>query len=168
MSCLSFSDLEAHAPTLRKHTLMTEYDSEQEELFHQRHPHLIQCADTFYHYTFYDADGSPFQAKPDFYHPTLECWIEFKCHQLNNKKTKQLADESHQKQINYKGRDCIKYQLDNGWNHSLFKQAKVQSSLKAMGKLMIVIFKDGTKLTTTSKNKMKQQGLEWIYESDLA
>lgn len=147
---------------------MTEYDSTEEELFHQRHPHLIQCSDNFYSYTFHDIDGAPFKAKPDFYHPELECWIEFKCHQLNNKKTKQLADESHQKQINYKGRDCTKYQLDHAWNHSLFKQAKVQSSLRAVNKRMIVVFKDGTKLTTTSINKMKQQGIEWIFESDLA
>ncbi|HBV76937.1 MULTISPECIES: hypothetical protein [Vibrio] len=142
------------------------YDSTEEQLFHQRNPSLILCADDFYPYTFHDNDGTPFRAKPDFYCTEWNCWIEFKCHQLNNKKTKLIADTAHQKQIDFKGRDCIKYQLDHGWNHSLYKQAKVQSSLRAFDKRMIVVFKSSTKLSKQSQNKMSNEGMEWFFEDD--
>lgn len=143
------------------------YDSTEEYYFHQRNPHLIQCTNDFYKYTFHDANGSPFRAKPDFYHPELQCWIEFKCHRLNNKETKQESDYAYNQQAPHKrtpkGLDFLR--LEVGWNHSLHKQAKVQSALKAMGKRMIVVFKDGTKMGHSVK-KMKQQGLEWFYEED--
>ncbi|EOG9060647.1 hypothetical protein ACLK5F_001398 [Vibrio fluvialis] len=144
-----------------------QYDSKEEELFHQRHPELILCSGKPYNYTFFDDEGSSFRAYPDFYSETLDCYIEFKSHQLNNKKTKSAAEKSHQKQINFKGRDCTKYQLDHGWNHSLYKQAKVQSSLKSLGINMIVVFKDGIKLTIQAINKMNANGLKWYREEDL-
>ncbi len=65
------------------------------------------------------------------------------------------------------GYDCLKYQLDYGWNHSLHKQAKVQSSLKSLGIEMMVLFKKGTKLTTQAINKMNDNGLNWVLEEDL-
>jgi hypothetical protein len=144
-----------------------QYDSNEEEQFHQRHPELILCSDKPYNYTFYDNEGSPFRAYPDFYSEKLGCYIEFKCHQLNNKKTKSEADLAHQKQISFKGRDCTKYQLDHGWNHSLHKQTKVQSSLDSLGIKMIIVFKTGTKLTTQAINKMNANGLKWYREEDL-
>ncbi len=143
------------------------YDSKEEELFHQRHPNLIQCADKPYNFTFYDEQGTSFKAYPDFYSEELKCYIEFKCHQLNNKPDKNTADDHHQRQISFKGRDCIKYQLDNSWNHSLFKQAKVQSSLASLDIKILVVFKDGTKLTPQSINKMKAVGLVWFYEYEI-
>ncbi|EMF7387761.1 hypothetical protein ACEV85_02780 [Vibrio parahaemolyticus] len=143
------------------------YDSKEEEQFHQRHPELILCSGKPYNFTFYDNEGTPFRAYPDFYSEKLGCYIEFKCHQLNNKLDKRSAEAAHQKQINYMGYDCLKYQLDYGWNHSLHKQAKVQSSLKSLGIEMMVLFKKGTKLTTQAINKMNDNGLNWVLEEDL-
>lgn len=156
------------------------YDSNAEQLFHQRNPSLIACANDFYPYTFRDNSGTTFRAKPDFWCNEWNCWVEFKGKQLNNQKSKLIAGESYSSAKSYLEYRCrkngkipteqqySKCRLDHAWNHSLYKQAKVQSSLRAFDKRMIVVFETGTNLTKQSQNLMNAQGMEWLLEDDFA
>ena len=152
-----------------KIALPTGYDSQAEYLFHQRHPELILCNNSDYPYIFKDDTGRNFGSKPDFWDTENNCWIEYKCAPLNVKPNKTKAEESHDAQVKNRGYDCTKYQLDHAWNHSLFKQVKVQSSLEAVGKKMIVVFDTKTNWDKNPQrkfNKMNKNSLIWHMEDD--
>ena len=142
------------------------YDSVAESTFHSKHSHLNLITDSFYNHNFTDESGITFKAKPDFYDPDTNTYIEFKSHQLNTKPTKLKAKSDLQRVVDYKGKELLIDKLKHDWNHSLYKQAAVQQTLSVNNSKMVVIFSDNTKLSTQSKNKMCSLGLEWFYEAD--
>lgn len=142
------------------------YDSIEEQNFHIRNPHLRQLNDQHFNNWFTDTDGVAFKAMPDFFDDSTKTYIEFKCHQLNTKQTKSDSESRLQKIQDFKGYLPNNDLLNNGWNHSMYKQAIVQQTLALNGEKMIVVFKDNTKLTTRNKNLMTKIGLEWLYESE--
>ncbi|WP_299692319.1 hypothetical protein [uncultured Vibrio sp.] len=149
-----------------KYALNNGYDSAAECLFHLNNPHLQSTSEP-YKATFYDASGSPFKAYPDFYDSDRKLIIEYKAHQLNTCETKAISFEKLEEVQQFKGKLTFFDKLKYGWNHSIYKQAKVQSSLKSLGFDMVVVFADGTKLTKQSINKMEKAGLHWVWERDL-
>ena len=144
------------------------YDSKEECLFHLNNQYLKSIQDKPYKTTFYDEDGTPFKAYPDFWHPESRTVIEFKAHQLNTCKTKAESQQKLDKQEEFKGYLKFYDKLKWGWNHSLYKQAKVQSSLQSLGHNMLVVFADETKISTQNKNLMNKIGLKWCFESELS
>lgn len=100
--------------------------------------------DSFYPATFTDAVGASFRAKPDFWSPGCELWLEFKTAPLNGVKTKASAEKQIADRLEYRNRkgqplltvDMLKYQ----WNHARRKQAIVQQTLSPEN--FIVVFKD--------------------------
>ena len=139
------------------------YDSKEEELFHERNPFLIQ-SNKILPFTFYDDNAQTFNAKGDFYHSHSNTVIEFKSHQLNTSKTQVDAETKYNKSFS---RDCLYKKLNTAWNHSVFKQAKVCRHITEQTEYdFLLVFKDGTKLSTHAKNKMTREGLNWSYESE--
>ncbi|HIF9261083.1 TPA: hypothetical protein ACX6Q5_000320 [Photobacterium damselae] len=145
------------------------YDSKAERAFHARHPELISLQNEYYRSSFTDENGDVFRAKPDFFDPNFGeagAYIEFKCHQLNTKQTRSASHAAENKIFDYKGGLSQVDQLKNSWNHSLYKQAIVQSTLDSKDIQMIVVFEKNTKLSTQNKNKMAEVGLKYVMESD--
>ena len=143
------------------------YDSREEQLFHKRHQNL-EYLDAYYTQTFEDCNHETFHAKPDFFDHDLNCFIEFKCYQLNTVKSQEDYDTKWGKQKKYLSpynynMSLLKY----GWNHSIIKQSIVASTLRANDLNYLLVFKDNTELSTQSKNKMNKLLLPWCYESDL-
>lgn len=148
------------------HTQALGYDSQAEYQFHQRNNHLHLITDKPYKTTFYDNKGIAFKAYPDFYDSNNLTCIEFKSYQLNTQPDKATAKRKLKAVQDYKGKELLIDKLHFDWNHSMYKQAKVQSSLSALGFKMLVVFSDNTEITTTNKNKMSALNLTWLYESD--
>ena len=147
-------------------TSRTHFDSDAEQAFQNRHPDITADHD-YYPCTFFDADNIQFSAKKDFYDEATATYIEFKSHQLNTKKTQAESIHAYDKSVSFvSARGMDLFRLETQWCHSLYKQKLVQSSLEAVGIKMVVVFAKGTKLTTTSKNKMTREGLTWFYEED--
>ncbi|MEZ8383483.1 MULTISPECIES: hypothetical protein [Vibrio] len=144
------------------------YDSKEECLFHLSNPYLKSIQDKPYKTTFYDEDGTPFKAHPDFWHPESKTVIEFKAHQLNTCKTKAESQQKLDNQQEFRGKLTFFDKLKWGWNHSIYKQSKVQSSLNSLGHSMLVVFSDRTKLSTRNKNLMNKISLKWCFESELS
>lgn len=145
---------------------MTEYDSKAEASFHANFPHLKSARNEFYKQAFSDSSGDVFRAKPDFYCERTATYIELKAHQLNTKRTR---GESHQAEgaiFRFKGYIPLIDKLKHSWNHSIYKQLAVQQTLAKYGIKMIVVFKEGVKLSTQSINKMNSLGLVWMREED--
>lgn len=137
---------------------MTDYDSNIEENYHAKHPHLIRCTELL-PMPFKGNDGMLFFAKADFYHPTEDYYIELKSHPLNVVKTKADSDRrlaaipKHVKITNY-------HYLAHGFNHSLYKQKIVQSTLADNGIKLLLVF---TKPLPTKKiNQLNKHGLEYV------
>lgn len=143
------------------------YESLAECKFHINNPYLQIISNKPYKTTFYDEDGSPFKAYPDFWHPETQTAIEFKDYKLNTHKTKQASTERCKQIEDFKGKLTRFDKLNNGFNHSMYKQAKVQSSLQSLGHNMLVVFSDTTKLSTQNKNLMKKIDLTWCWEHEL-
>ena len=141
------------------------FDSLAEEAFYYRNSNLLtRPTKTDFPITFYDAEETPFTAKYDFLTNT-GIYIEFKARQLNNIETKRdsiLALKAQEKYTNSKNRDYKRLTL--GWNHSIFKHSIISS---VYGSKYLLVFKDSTKLSTQSKNKMTSLGINWIYECEL-
>lgn len=150
----------------RSDVLPLGYDSVAEYYFHQRHPDLTLCTNVFYLSDFTDEDGATFKAKPDFYDQQTDTFIEFKDYKLNNERTKSTSSDRQYKITSYKGYLSQLDLLDTGWNHSVFKQSIVQKALAVKGMKMIVVFSDDTKLPPQRKTKMRDLGLNWMYEAD--
>lgn len=79
--------------------------------------------------TFSDADGTPFHAKPDFYHSLTGLYIEFKCATLNGVKTKANSEKQLADKEAFKGNLTMFDRLKFGWNHARRKHAIVQRAL---------------------------------------
>lgn len=140
------------------------YDSKEEELFHERNPFLIQ-SNKILPFTFYDDNAQAFNAKGDFYHSDSNTIIEFKAHQLNTSKTQLDAETKYNKSFS---KDGLHKQLKFAWNHSVFKQAAVCRCVTEQTEFnFLLVFKDGTKLSSRAKNKMSTEQLNWCYESEL-
>ena len=138
--------------------MTNDYDSNIEENYHAKHPHLIRCTEHL-PMPFMGNDGMVFFAKADFYHPTEDYYIELKDHPLNVVKTKADSDRrlasipKHVKITNY-------HYLAHGFNHSLYKQKIVQSTLADNGiKLLLVFTKPIPPRKVTEMNKL---GLEYV------
>lgn len=146
---------------------MTEqYDSKAEEAFHLKHPDLISLHSD-YPAVFTDDTGFLFNARSDFYDRASQTYIEFKSHQLNTKETHNIAWEKWVAQQPYlNSRNRTLKMCENQWCHSMIKQSIVQHTLAKQCLKMIVVFKDGTRITTINKNRMKLLNLNWKYESD--
>jgi hypothetical protein len=100
-----------------------------------------------------------FFAKADFYHPTEDYYIELKDHPLNVVKTKADSERrlasipKHVKITNY-------HYLAHGFNHSLYKQKIVQSTLADNGIKLLLVF---TKPIPPRKvNELNKHGLEYV------
>ena len=141
------------------------YDSVAEYSFHQRNQHLHLITDKPYKYTFYDDTGIAFKAYPDFWHSPNTA-IEFKDCQLNTQTDKLTAKSKLKKVQEFKGKKLLIDQLKYDWNHSMYKQSKVQSTLASLGFKMLVVFSDSTKITVNNRNKMDKLNLQWCFESD--
>ncbi|EOX4458886.1 hypothetical protein ACJ5M8_003968 [Vibrio antiquarius] len=147
------------------------YDSEQEYLFHQRHPNLLYNSTSKpFDLTFKDNNGDSFLAVGDFYDMSTGWWIELKSCALNKYSTKRDSSISLNLAMQHAKTDKTKAlaQLNHGWNHSTEKQTIVQASLKSKGINHVVIFTDNTKLTFRSNgdiNHMKKKNLFWLYEN---
>lgn len=142
------------------------YDSLAEEAFHLKHPNLISLhAD--YPAVFKDDTGFLFNARSDFYDRSTKTYIEFKSHQLNTKATHAIAWEKWLAQQPYltSSNKTLKM-CENQWCHSMVKQSIVQRTLAKQDIKMIIVFKDGTRITTNNSNRMKLLNLNWKYESD--
>jgi hypothetical protein len=134
------------------------YDSNIESEYHSKHPHLIRCTEHL-PIPFKGNDGLMFFAKADFYHPTEDYYIELKSHPLNVVKTKSDSERrlasipKHVKITNY-------HYLAHGFNHSLYKQKIVQSTLADNGIKLLLVF---TKPLPTRKiNELNKHGLEYV------
>lgn len=141
------------------------FDSSAEEAFYTRNSHLLtRPVKTEFPTTFYDDEETPFTAKYDFLTNT-GIYIEFKARQLNYIETKRdsiLALKAQERYTNNRNRDYKRLLL--GWNHSIYKHSIISS---IYGSKYLVVFKDNTKISTQSKNKMTSLGINWIYESEL-
>jgi hypothetical protein len=83
-------------------------------------------------YSFIDKDGTQFEAKADFYHPSLDLYIEIKDSHLNGKTTKTKARKAYDRIDPYRLRQSPTFhQTRNQWNHAAPKQAIVQSVIGA-------------------------------------
>ncbi len=93
---------------------------------------FTHVTDMFLPYSFADKDGD-FGAKPDFYHASLDLYVEIKCDHLNGKTTKAKAELAYSRIEPAKraGRYATFYQTRNQWNHAARKQAIVQSTIGA-------------------------------------
>lgn len=137
------------------------YDSKEEKQFHQRNSFLNTSHD-FFSTTFKDSEGVIFGAKPDFIYND-QVYIEFKCQQLNNHETKAKAESRIANQISH-GKNEHFAKLQHGFNHSVFKQGIVAA---AYPDRFLLVFKDGTKMSTQAKNKLTANGVPWCYESEM-
>lgn len=140
------------------------FDSQSEENFFTRNSTILTAStNSFFPDTFKDVDGCIFKAKPDFTYNDI--YIEYKSYQLNTQKSQSHAVQSMEKQqyrVNYKNRNIIN--LDNGWNHSVFKQGIVA---RKYSNRFLLVFKNNTKLSTQSKNKMGDESINWCFEFEL-
>lgn len=137
---------------------MTDYDSTVESEYHSKHPHLVRCTD-YLPIPFKGNDGMVFFAKADFFNPIDNYFIELKCHALNVVKTKADSERrmasipKHVKITNY-------HYLAHGFNHSLYKQKIVQSTLADNGIKLLLVF---TKPLSTKKiNQLNKHDLEYV------
>lgn len=79
--------------------------------------------------TFSDSEGKEFKAKPDFYHPALDLYLEYKTHPLNTKRSYRTAKNACEKMNQKYVKNTTYFKLENAWNHSIAKQAIVQKRL---------------------------------------
>lgn len=107
---------------------------------------FVRCGD-FYRVSgnpqgFTDKDGARFSAKPDWWHPALNLYVETKSSDLNSRTTVHTAAkaESRQRQsCALRGKPFGTYDmLQTQWSHSRYKQAAVQSALTPQS--MVVVF----------------------------
>jgi len=146
------------------------YDSILEREFHEQFPDLIYQEDNLKHlpFTFYDSDGVSFKASPDFYFKQRNIVIELKGHQLNTIKSKKDSTEKmHYHRSRF--RELTPYhQLKYGFNHSLFKQGAVNRTLRLSNYQyqFLLVFADGTELTTQAKTKLTEEKVDWCFASD--
>jgi hypothetical protein len=147
------------------------YDSTLERKFHEQFPDLVYHENNLKHYpfTFYDSEGTPFNASPDFYCSERNIVIELKGKQLNTAKTKYKSDaEILNKRRRFGDKYLTFYQLKHGFNHSLYKQGTVNRTIRASNYQyqFLLVFTDGTKITTNSINKMKAEKIDWCFASE--
>lgn len=146
------------------------YDSILERTFHEQFPSLVYHENNLKHYpfTFYDSDGVAFKASPDFYCEERNIVIELKGFKLNNVATKKVSLEKLASQEKYNGTLTNYHKLLYAFNHSLYKQAAVNRTIRGSNYQynFLLVFVDGTKLTTQSKNRMKEQQIDWCFASD--
>lgn len=89
---------------------------------------FVHITETF-DYTFSDSEGTKFKAKPDFYHPALDLYLEYKTHPLNSKRSYRTAEKACQSMNPQYVTNKTYFHLKHAWNHSLAKQAIVQKKL---------------------------------------
>ena len=136
--------------------MTNDYDSNIEENYHAKHPYLVRCND-YLPMPFMGNDGMVFFAKADFYHPTEDYYIELKSHALNVVKTKADSDR---RLAAVPVKPTTYHYLAHGWNHSLYKQQIVQSTLADNGIKLLLVF---TKPLSTKKiNQLNKHGLEYV------
>lgn len=139
-----------------------QFDSKLEEEFYNRHKTFIELPrENFFPNTFKDSNGHCFKAKPDFNYNNI--YIEFKSHQLNNSATQEIADENYDKQAPY--RSSLEFlQLQTAWNHSVYKHGIIA---RTYPRHYIVVFEDGTKLSSQARRKLREEQILWCFSSDL-
>lgn len=145
--------------------MMTTYDSEAEAAAAGELARL-GCFRAIGHFpqAFTDADGTEFRAKPDFYHPRSDLFIEFKAAPLNGKKTKATADRAMASKQEFRGSLTLYDFLSNGWNHAKAKQAIVQRVMTPQN--LIVVFEKPP--TAKEATKYVKAGIVFIPLSALA
>jgi len=135
---------------------MTDYHSQVEREYHAKHPHLVRCTDNL-PIQFKGNDGMLFFAQADFFNPIDNYFIELKCHALNVVKTK---SDSERRLASVPVKPTTYHFLAHGWNHSLWKQKIVQSTLADNGIKLLLVF---TKPLSTRKiNEMNKHGLNYV------
>lgn len=136
--------------------MTNDYDSNIEETYHAKHPYLERCTD-YLPMPFKGNDGLMFFAKADFYHPTEDYYIELKSHPLNVVKTKADSDR---RLAAVPVKPTTYHYLAHGFNHSIYKQKIVQSTLADNGIKLLLVF---TKPLSTRKiNQLNKHGLEYV------
>lgn len=91
---------------------------------------------------FRDKEGAPFCAKPDFWHPELNLYVETKAGTLNSKTTVRTAASAEAHRHEYcriQGRAFnVGDMFATQWSHSKVKQATVQRALTPQH--LIIVF----------------------------
>jgi hypothetical protein len=145
------------------------YDSILEREFHEQFPDLVYHESNLKHYqfTFYDFEGCAFKASPDFYCEERNIVIELKGFQLNNITTKNLSIEKLLYQERFKGKLTPYDKLKFAFNHSLYKQGTVNRTIRVSNYHynFLLVFEDKTKISTQSKKKMNEEGIDWCFVS---
>ena len=144
--------------------MIIDFDSKEEsEFFYRNDSVLTLCSDSYFPCTFKDSNNETFRARPDFMYNGI--YIEYKSHQLNTSSSRLDAItkwENQQHWIAPRHRAYNKLKID--WNHSVYKQGIVA---RAYPDNFLLVFKEGTKLSTQSKNRMKEQEITWCYEPEM-
>lgn len=99
----------------------------------------VHQPNTLLPFTFKDREGTHFNAMADYYHPVYDVWLEIKDACLNGLKVKRTADkqsEAARLRPAY-AKHPTYFQIKNGWNHSVHKQAIVQSTI-GVNKFMVL------------------------------
>lgn len=140
------------------------FDSKTEENAHPVFTSLgcVHVGDEYFDTTFTDKTGNTFRARPDYYHPASDCYIEFKSATLNSRTSKDNSEKAlaRAKSSNAFRRNTSDHwdSLNNGWNHSRHKQRIVQKALSPDN--FIVVFKDG--ISTEDMAQYQRLGLVTI------
>lgn len=100
----------------------------------------IHCSTQYFPVNFPHPEihGATFRAKPDFYHPEYDAYIEVKDSGLNTMKSPEQAQRSYDSSFS-KSEDFKRIKF--GWNHSCIKNSIVQQILSPWK--MTVVFVNG-------------------------
>lgn len=143
---------------------MIQFDSQEEKLLFQQYPGILEASQNeFFPKNFKDSNGHTFRAKLDFTYKA-KIFIEYKSHQLNNSRTQDHARKLYDQQLTYvQSTHFLKLRV--AWNHSRFKQGIIA---RAYPGRFLLVFKDGTELSTQAVNGMDHENIRWCYEARMA
>ncbi|WP_156895673.1 hypothetical protein [Massilia putida] len=100
--------------------------------------------DSMFGQVFFDVEGKPFWARPDFIHLATGVFAEFKTKRTNGKEFKARADKAMQDVEQQIAAGRIKEshrgykQLEHAWNHSIQKVAAVSNQLPLQTPLVLI------------------------------
>lgn len=114
--------------------------------------------DTLFSVDFVDKNGDMFRAKPDFWHQRFDIYIEYKPCELNNKTSKQSAENKMRSQAMYRGGSVTRHdELLHSWSNSAYKQSIVQEKLGYLN--FVVCFEKNP--TLKQAKFYEKRGIRW-------
>jgi hypothetical protein len=118
--------------------------------------------DNMFGQVFFDAEGKPFWARPDFIHLATGVLAEFKTKRTNGKEFKARADKAMQDVEQQIAAGWVKEshrgykQLEHAWNHSIHKVAAVSNQLPLHTPLVLIYESD---LGLNEERRCKKNGV---------